>query len=260
MRLRISLNVLTEVSGNTLPISYQYELSQIFFQLLTADTEVYHRWLEANGFSPADPHLPLLYSISNLYIPKILVKEDRLEIGVPRIQFWVSFLVDYDTRLLLDNALLNKVFSIGDSFSSVSFQVAEISDVSPVVFHRSMEYQTLSPVVVKALRQNGSLEYLNPLNPVFSQFIVEDLIERWENFYQCKYKGSRAYSFTLLSPEKRKSVITQSNNTLPIRTVAYMIKFRLELAPELQEFAYVAGLGDDICHGFGYLELIRKRK
>ena len=51
-----------------------------------------------------------------------------------------------------------------------------------------------------------------------------------------------------------------SNQPSPQKIVGYMLKFRLEMDPELQEFAYVSGLGDDINLGFGYVELIRKHK
>ena len=44
------------------------------------------------------------------------------------------------------------------------------------------------------------------------------------------------------------------------KVVGYMLKFRLQMSPVLQEFAYICGLGDDIGYGFGYVELLKKKK
>lgn len=259
MRFKISLNVIPEVSGDVLPISYQHELATVFANLIHEDKEAFRKWETDNGlFNSA--HIPYLYSISNLYVPKILVENDRLRICVPRIQFWVSFIPEIGTRDLLKQQLLNRKISIGDSFSSVHFQICDVSDVSPVEFLEAMEYQTLSPVVIKAYRANHTLEYLSPSNHVFPEFMIEDLIERWEHFYNCPYSGNRTFSFTPLTNERRKAVTVFADTPNRQKVVGYMLKFRLEMDPVLQEFAYVSGLGNEIDKGFGYIELIRKRK
>lgn len=256
MRLKFSLLILSEVSGNVLPITYQQALATVFKQLLTADQKAYKQWLYDNQVipSPVNNHV-----VSNLYIPKIIVEKDRLKICVPRIQFWVSFIPEIGTRELVMRQFMDKEFSIGDDVSSVMFKVVSIEDVSPVTFRPFMEYQTLSPVVVKAFRANHTLEYLNPNIPVFAEFLVESLIERWEQYYNCEYYDSRDFQFELLTPERRKAVmITDGVNEQ--KCVGYMMKFGLRMSPILQEFAYVSGIGDEIENGFGYIELLRKRK
>lgn len=259
MRLKFSLLVLPEVSGDVLPISYQYELTSEFNRIISEDVAAYNGWLEENGLNPST-NLPKLFVLSNLYVPKILVQDDRLKICVPRIQFWVSLLPEIGTREFLQSRFLNREMVIGDSVSSVHFSITAIEDISPISYNTCMEYQSLSPIVIKAYRANHTLEFLNPNNPVFGEFLVDELIERWERYYQMPYIGSRDFRFTLLLHERRKAVTIFNDTAHRQKVVGYMIKFRLEMAPELQEFAYVAGVGNDIEYGFGYIELIRKRK
>lgn len=228
--------------------------------MLSNDTTAYNEWLQKNGFDPSnDSHLQI-YSISNLYVPKIMVFDDRLQINVPRIQFWASFLPEVGTREMLTQTLVGQEFTIGDAKSAVAFKVSEISDVSPVRFMERMEYQSLAPVVVKALRQNQTLEYLAPQNPFFAQFLYDGLVDRWEQFYQCPFEGIRGFRFTLLAPERRKAVDVNAGMPDARKEVGYLLKFRMEMDPVLQEFAYLLGLGDDLDQGFGYLELLKKKK
>ena len=260
MRLKITLEVLPLVSGNILPISYQYELASAFNRLITSNKEAYENWLSANGLRPIDNIRQKVYSISNLYVPKVYVETDRLYVNVPRIQFWVSFLPEVETRTFLTQQLLDKQFSIGDYKSSVTFKIIAVDDISPVVFTEIMEYQSISPIVVKALRPNNTLDYLSPDNQFFSQFMVEELIDRWESFYKRSYDGDRAFQFTLLTQPRRKAVSIFTDSPRCQKVVGYMLKFRLQMSPVLQEFAYVCGLGDDIGYGFGYVELLKKKK
>lgn len=249
-----------QISGKVLPISYQGELAKAFRKMLTEDQATYNAWLHMNGFDSAnDGHLQF-YSLSNFYVPKILVFEDRLQINVPRIQFWASFLPEQGTREMLEKLLKERTFSVGDSKSAVTFRVMDISLVSPVRFMERMEYQSLAPVVIKALRENQSLEYLSPQNPYYAQFLYDSLVDRWEQFFQCPFEGIRGFRFTVLAPARRKSVnvITEAGEAR--REVGYMLKFRLEMDPVLQEFAYLLGIGDDRDYGFGYLELLKKKK
>lgn len=258
MRFKFSLLLIPEVSGDIIPISYQCQLMEKVDQMLTANADLYEQWLVANGLNQQNSNN--IYCVSNLYIPKIRVEGDRLKIEAPRIQFWLSSLAEVGLRDFLESSFLDQTISIGDATSSVTFKIDAIDDISPVVYDRVMEYQSLSPIVVKGLRPNGSLEYLSPTNYVFQQFLVESLIERWENYYNTQYYGNRKFRFFLLSQPHRKSVTILNGTKHETKEIGYMIKFRLELDPMLQDFAYNLGIGDDIQYGFGYIEMLRKRK
>ena len=258
MRYKITLEINAEKYGNILPISYQYELTSTVNNLLMADSVLIEEWLKKNRLNMQDYMQMRLFSISNLYIPKIYVVDDRLHINIPRIQFWISLFPSIGTEQFLNQTMLNREIVLGDRVSSVSFNITEISPISPVVFSETMEYQTLSPLAVVGLRPNQTIEYLNPRNMYFGQFMVDDLIERWEMLYQEPYMGDRSYQLKLLMPERRKAVTVYTGTVQQQKVVGYMMKFRLSMAPELQEIAYTLGLGDKINLGFGYIELLKK--
>lgn len=257
MRYKITLDVAAEVYGSVLPISYQHELSMAVRKLVTANTDDYHSWLSLNGFTDMECNRVNLYSVSNLYIPKIYVQSDRLQINAPRVQFWMSFYPEEQTTAFINHVLMGKEIVLGDSQSRVLFRVSGIDVVSPVVYQNVMEYQALSPVLVLGLRRDRTVEYLLPYNRYFAEFFVQDLIERWECIHHRPYYGDRNFRFELLQGEKRKAVSLTNHNGIEEKVVGYLIKFRLTLAPELQEIAYVCGIGDYLDCGFGYLELLK---
>lgn len=247
-----------DVFGTVLPISYQQELSIAVARLLQSNAKAYSSWLASNGFTPEDAQQMPLYSVSNLYVPKIYVQGDRLQINVPRVQFWISFFPESGTKEYLERVALGQDFVLGDQKSRVMFRVTSIDDVTPVQYQMAMDYQTLSPVVVLGVRPNKSVEYLFPQNRYFAEFMVQGLIERWEFLNRAPYMGERRFSFQMLGPERRKSVSTGSGSLKHQKVIGYMMKFRLKLDPQLQEVAYVGGIGDRIEQGFGYLELLDK--
>lgn len=258
MRFKVVLSLNRDISGNVMPISYQYELCSVINRLLTADIVNYQQWLQANNLTVNDAQIDSLYSLSNLYVPRLFVQEDRMTIQVPRIQFWISFYHHAGTYDYVTRALLNKPLVIGDRKSQVHFIIESIEPVSPVEFKDTMVYQTISPVAVIAIRSNQTIEYLEPSNQYFSQFIVEELIERWEHINHTQYLGSRQFRFNLLVPPKRKAVIIMSGTPVQEKIISYMIKFELTMDPMLQEIAYDLGIGNNINYGFGYVELLYK--
>lgn len=258
MRFKVILEIDATKFGNILPISYQYELVEIINKLFQADPLAYQQWLKDNNLDIPGIKENLLYSISNLYIPKIFVDGDRLHINVPRIQFWISVLPEFGTEKFISENLLGKEVVIGDQISKVAFRIGDIQIVTPVIYRPRMEFQTLSPLVVVGLRPNKTIEFLSPHNIYFGEFMVENLIERWEFLNQQPFMGDRRFSFQILQPERRKAVTVYTNTDQQQKVVGYMMKFRLTLDPCLQEIAYVLGLGDKTELGFGYIELLKK--
>ena len=258
MRFKVVLTLNTNVSGNVLPISYQYELSSAINRILTEDNVRYLNWLSINGLTEDDAVQQKLYSLSNLYVPRLYVHEDRMTINVPRVQFWISFHHSINTEEYVKSALLAHDLVLGDRKSRVHFTVESIDPVTPVECKETMVYQSISPVTVIAIRANNSVEYLEPSNPFFGQFIVEELIERWERLHKMPYEGARHFLFHTLIAPKRKAVTVKSGTPMQKKVISYMIKFEITMDPMLQELAYDLGVGNKIHQGFGYIELLYK--
>lgn len=261
MRFKIVLDVNHGVSGSTLPISYQLELSAAVNRLLTSDQESYNNWLSLNNISPDLPLKMKVYSLSNLYIPNIVVTGNRLTIRAKRVQFWISFLPEQGTEEYLRNCMMSQIFSIGDRISRVQFAVSDIQAVSPVtMFTDTMDYISMSPVTVMAFDQDNRIEYLSPDDRDFLPFLVDGILERYELYYGKPWHGEFNPSIEYLEAPRRKMISINAMTPKQYRVVCYMLRFRLTMPPELQQFLYVSGIGDKINYGFGYLELRDKTR
>lgn len=258
MRYRVVLKLNLRQSGNVMPISYQYDLCGIINWFLMSDPFLYYNWLNANHLTTQDANATSLYSVSNLYVPHLHVFDDRMSIQVPKIQFWISFHHYEGTQEFLNQALLGKVFDLGDQKSFVNFKVESITPINYVTFSETMVYQSISPIAVMALRDNNTIEFLDPSNQYFKQFICDELIERWERINKAEYTGSRNIEMKMVTFPKRKavSIVTQNNKLKKI--ISYMLKFEVTMDVQLQKLAYDLGIGDEINNGFGYIELLNK--
>lgn len=108
MRFKLILSVRSDSYGNVLPVSYQYELSSCIYRKLRECPELYRNWLGMNGFFPEYDMKYRLFSISNFYIPKIKVEQDRLFVLARRIQMWISFLPERGTEEFVNTLLKEK--------------------------------------------------------------------------------------------------------------------------------------------------------
>lgn len=261
MRFKIVLDVNHTVSGSTLPISYQLELSAAVHRLLTSDRYNYDQWLRMNSI-PLDLPLKMkIYSLSNFYIPNIVVTGNRLTIRAKRIQFWISFLPETGTSDFLTRALMNQVFTIGDRISRVQFRVSDIQSVAPVTdFTEEMEYISMSPATVMAFNEDNRIEYLSPEDSEYLPFIVDGLLERYEMYYGKPFDKEFTPAIEYLDPPRRKLVSIHSQTKHEHKVVCFMMRFKLTLPVELHKFAYDAGIGDKINFGFGYIELKDKKR
>lgn len=258
MRFKIVLLVNKDIYGNVLPINYQSELINAVKYLINYDKISYQKWLSDNNIDKHVDYNP--FSVSNLYIPKLHVQKDRLTIQLPRIQFWISFHHEVNTEALLIKSFLNKEIVISDNQSAVSFTVESIEPLEQIEFKETMLYQSISPITVSGLNEYQELNWLEPNNPYFAQFIFEELIERWESINKKSFDGSRDYSFRLLADPKRKTSGEYIGKRFMRKCVSYMLKFEITMDVSLQEIAFDLGIGDKVSDGYGYLELLYREK
>ncbi|MEG1615394.1 MAG: CRISPR-associated endoribonuclease Cas6 [Bacteroidales bacterium] len=257
MRFKIVLLVRSEAFGNVLPVSYQFELSSCIYKKLTENRQQYSEWLGLNGFAEDKNLKHKLFSLSNFYIPKIKVEEDRLHVLARKVQLWISFLPERGTKEFIENIFSNQTLLIGDRKTQVEFQVESIEENLKVDFSKSIEYLSLSPIVVSNLRQNKSIEYIGPEDPNYSESLLTILLDKYQHFYGKKFPYIPECSFELLSPAKRKGIFIKRFTGDETKIIGYMYKFRFKTHPVLQHLLYNTGLGDKVGLGFGCVEMIR---
>ncbi len=256
MRCKIVLNVRPESTGNILPVSYQYELVSCIYKKLTYNYNKFVNWLYLNGYNETIIQKYKLFSVSNFYIPKIKVTGDRLEILTRKIQFWISFLPDKGTMNYVNNVLLNQVIVIGDTISKVEFEIESITEYGVDDFYPTMEYLSLSPIVVTVIRRNKSIGYLSPEDNFYSEYLINHLLDKYQMIYGEEFPYDPNYNFTLLSLPKRRGIYIKRFTHQESKVIGYMYKFRMSMHPILHKLMYSTGIGDKIGLGFGCIELL----
>jgi CRISPR-associated endoribonuclease cas6 len=257
MRFKLILTVKSEVFGNVLPASYQYELSSCIHRKIMEQEELCATWLARNGFSALSDYHTRLFSISNFYIPKIKVDRDRLCILARRVQLWISFLPTRGTEELVRTIFQNAVLMIGDKISRVEFVVDEIVPCLPPDDGETQEYLALSPIVFVKRNGGGGFEYVGPDCPEYGDLFLNSVLNRYEAIYGVPYEGDPKFKFELLSEPKRKGIVVMRFTPSENKVIGFMYKFRLTLDPVLQHLIYETGLGDRTHFGFGCIELLR---
>ncbi len=256
MRFKVVLLLHQEAFGNVLPVSYQFELSSCIHRKLTDDRDQYYEWLDKNNYEPSTSFKHKLFSLSNLYIPKIKVFEDRLHVLARRVQFWISFLPEVGTEEYVQNALAGQDLLIGDKKSQVYFSIESIEPISNMEFPETVDYLSLSPIVMSCPRSNKSVKYISPVDANYKRTLLSQLIDKYEHFYGEPFKEELVCDFELLSEPKRKGIFIKRFTPNETKIIGYMYKFRLKLNPSLHHLLYYTGLGDKVGLGFGCVEVI----
>lgn len=254
MRFKIVLLVRNEVFGNILPVSYQYELSSCFYRKITENRSAYMNWLAQNGFTAEKNLKHKLFSLSNFYIPKIKVEEDRLQVLARKVQLWISFLPERGTKEFLNQVLSNQTLLIGDKKTQVEFLVESIEPIQTTDFTTSVDYLSLSPIVVSNVRQNKSVEYISPDDSNYTNSLLNNLLEKYRHFYGKDFPHDPVCKFEVLSMPKRKGIFIKRFTEEETKIIGYMYKFRIDLHPQLHALLYNTGLGDKVGLGFGCVE------
>ncbi len=256
MRFKIVLLVREEAFGNVLPVSYQFELSSCIYKKLTSDSSRYGSWLEQNGYTHHSNIKHKLFSLSNFYIPKLKVVEDRLHVLAKRVQLWISFLPEKGTEAYIQSLLVGQNLLIGDKKTQVSFTIESVEPVRSIDFVETVNYLSLSPIVVSCLRPNRSVEYISPGDPHYKEVLLAQLVDKYEHFYGHPFQGKPSCELNLLTDPKRKGIYIKRFTKDETKVIGYMYKFQLTLHPELHHLLYNTGLGDKVGLGFGCVEVL----
>lgn len=257
MRFKLVFLIKNDTYGNTLPVSYQYELSSCIRRMITGGGDLYADWLQKNGFEPDHNVKYSLFSLSNFYIPKIKVEGDRLQVLAKRVQMWISFLPERDTPAFVEQIFQNQTILIGDKKTRMELEIERVTCVDEPQYAEKMDYLTLSPVVASLQRANKSIEYLDFLHETYHQVLLDRLLDKYSYFYSKEFPFPFDYNLELLNDPKRKGIFIKRFTPNESKVIGFMYKFRLTAHPILHKLLYNTGFGDKISLGFGCVEVIK---
>ncbi len=256
MRFKITLNRTS--TQNSLPASYQYELSAWIYRLLeNADTD-YSEYLHTQGHQvPNSSKNFKLFCFSNLFIRPFEIHGDRLYVIPKKLHFFVSFYVDKTAEHFILGLFRDQQFRLGDKISQVNFTVENVEVLPLPAFTEEMTYNLFSPVVVGRENVGKQVSYLPPTDEQFAEFAKQNLCDKYLSIHTNLPTAWQYATFEILpiQPEKAQSklVVIKANTLAETKVKGYQ-RFQIQMtAPiELHELVLMTGFGQKNSQGFGY--------
>jgi len=261
MRFEIHLKVQNRTA--LLPVDYQYLMSSAVYKLIKAGDEAYSKFLHDEGFSMGLKRFKL-FTFSPLRLPKYKLWKEKgvFELFEKEVSFIVSFMADKAAEAFVKGMFKDQRISIGDRFNQLDMEVTMIEAMPQPLFLDTMEYQSLSPMVLKkkeAGKKHGT--YLAPDHHEFGEFLINNLISKAMAYQIASQEYAERpfdhYRFELLGEYKSKLVRIRPYTSEETQVKGNLFRFRLTVPSLLQEIGYYAGFGVDNGMGFGFGEVVK---
>lgn len=167
-----------------------------------------------------------------------------------KLNFYISSPHDY----LIQSMVEGYLEYLEVNFKGERLRVEQVELLKQPEFNKKMKLRTMSPVVARVKRDDDRIWDLNPGDLRFYTALQQNLIRKYNSFYE-GYDGDEYVKIVPdLGSVKRKR-ITVSKNGTETHHRAYLMRFEMEADPRLVKFAYDCGLGEKNSMGFGMVEL-----
>ncbi len=257
MRFKITLEINRKSRDIILPINYQYALSSFIYHTINKGNKDLANWLHERGFI-LDNKSFKLFTFSGLQISKYKQYDDRLIILSDKLEFILSFFPIELTESFVFGLFSEREFSLGDKKSSVQFTATNVERLPDPEFTHSMEFKTLSPVVLST-KTDGSekyAQYMSPTDGGYPEKLKNNLLRKYAaycDYYnkQMEQEDSGEMELNILSEPKKKGVLIKAGTKEESKVIGYQYKFSIRAHPELIKTGYYAGFGEKNSMGFG---------
>jgi CRISPR-associated endoribonuclease Cas6 len=255
MRFRLLLETNRRAFGNILPIDYQYAQSAAIYKILSCANKDYATWLHNNGFRTDSGQHFKLFTYSPFFISGFKQIGDRLAVLSDTVEWQLSFLPEKSTETFIQGIFSNQTFEIGDATSVVQFHVRNVEVLPSPEYQETMEFQAMSPIFIKLIKEDGRQEYLSPEDSRAGRLIFGGLKNRYKAFTGTAYTGSENFAFEVLSKPKSKLITIKKGTPEESKLRAYRCNFRMTAPQDLMRIAYESGVGSENSQGFGCVRI-----
>ncbi len=258
MKFKITLN---NISGNILPINYQYPLSAAIYKILAKGDAEYASFLHEKGYGKGYK----FFTFSDLKF-KYKRENDRMLLLDPKVEFTVSFHLPEASRTFVEGLFKSENIVIADKNSKVVFQVQSIISLENPL--KEFSPQELMEVIVKpssaivtgVKNERGHYDYLLPDDKEF----LPSLIYGWRNKIRDAYDVEIAEQAILSieleyyqNPFRMRLVHIKSDSQAATK-IRGSLNYKLKLRAERRfiELLLNAGIGIESAQGMGSLEVV----
>jgi CRISPR-associated endoribonuclease Cas6 len=187
------------------------------------------------------------FTFSRLEVPRRRALSQGLVLLSDDAYLWVSSPDDRLVRLLGKRMLESQELSI----ASVNFSIAGIDLLAPLDSMGDEQFTTMSPIVLRTVREDGGTKRTWDLSPDDDEF-AGNLIKNLERKY-ATYTGEASKGITEVT-----EISNCHSKRIEIDGIyhrAHMMDISMRGPPEVLKFAYDCGLGEKNSMGFGMVRL-----
>ncbi len=235
MRFRVEVDFGKKI---VIPYDHQYHLaSYIYNRLADVDptyAEILHQSKE-----------PKPYTFSYLMVEKREVYEKGIISKDGKAYFFISSPDKKFLETLINGMFSSPRFKLGE-YEGV---ITEVRVLKPPDFSNSMEFKTLSPILVrKPVDSEKGLKAkdLYPSDLEFYTLLKKNLTKRYRSFYGEDSEGNVEIEFLEFKPKRHRILNTFHRCVLG--------KFKIFGDKKLIQFGYEAGFGEKGSMGFGMVK------
>lgn len=242
--MRLKIEVKSDIKPLKVPFNYNHIITAIIYKKIN-DIELARKLHNSNGFK--------FFTFSELKIPKREIFKNFILSKDGKFYFYISS----PNMDLIKNLIDGFIEHPKLNFLGKDVYVEHVKLLKPPIIKKRMVFKTLSPIIVRTMRENkGTLKQwdLNPNDLKFYENMQNNLLKKYKNFYG-DYRGDEYLKIIpYLNSIKRKRIMIPSRNSKTYHR-AYHMKFSIEGDIRLIKFGYDCGFGEKNSMGFG---MVRK--
>lgn len=240
IELRIKIELKSDMRPFRIPYNYNHVLSAIIYRRI-ADLELASQLHGAEGFK--------FFTFSQISIPRRKAFKNFLLSEDGRFHFFIS---SPNTELI--KSLVEGFIDRPEiDFLRRRVNVEYVEFLEPPEFRRNMKFRTLSPLIIKTVKEEDGVRKqwdVNPNDLKFYENLQRNLVRKYREFHG-DYDGDEYLRVVPYQRSiKRKRIMIPKEGAETYHR-AYHMKFRVEGDPRLIEFGYDCGFGEKNSMGFG---------
>jgi len=262
MRLKITLKKLSTPCN--IPLNYQPYITAAIYRILEQIDPQYSGFLHNKGYQDKNKGFKY-FTFSQLDIPygKWKIADKRMLIYADTLTLTLSFFLDKTIETFIQSLFSNQKITITDAQAQNVFEVEQIEAISENITKERQTFRTLTPIVIKRVRNDGGYDYISPLEQDYEEIFISNLLSKYTAYLQHTPNAKMTTSqtlpkFELLDTQKvhSKLITVKPNLTRPIKVKGFLFDFRLTAPVDLLNVVYFGGMGLNCSSGFGFIGLL----
>lgn len=259
--MRFKLTLKQNKEYQLIPFNYQYYISCFIYKTLSSANKEFGEWLHNEAYSWGVKKFKM-FSFSRLNIPEFETEGRYLKIKSPQLYLIISMLIDDIAENIVLGLFQKQQLTIYNGDELALFKIKFIERLPDPTFKETMQFKTLSPILLKKkeiIDNEEKVVFLKPDDEDYFKYLKTNLEEKYivyAQYNETKVSEKTLDSFKLLDKYKPSLITIKEGNKNEVNLKAYNMTFEISGPTELIRIGYDAGFGINNSLGFGCVKVI----